>query len=326
MPTAFEKVMDSRKELVDKIIKLMEEGYHHNQSLWSSKAIFPNNPESNVVYRGGNRLRLMIAAMENNFEDPRWMTFRQMAKAGYHLKEEHQSVFCEKWIFTEKKKQISENGKEQIVEVPLEKPKVAYFYVFNASQIEGYPKMEKRILSKDLDAIADAFIDSSECPVYELPRAKAFYQRKSDYICVPLRSMFKDGESFVGTLFHEMAHSTGHESRMNRTFGKKFGDPDYAKEELRAELSALFTSCDLGITPTQEVMEDHSDYLKSWIGALRDDPHELFRACSDAEQISQRIVNNYNKNLEEEEKLKQQEEQEHKKEEEKISERKRLVL
>uniref|UniRef100_UPI003AB8D337 YodL domain-containing protein n=1 Tax=Blautia sp. TaxID=1955243 RepID=UPI003AB8D337 len=98
-----------------------------------------------------------------------------------------------------------------------------------------------------------------------------------------------DAGSFIATLIHEMGHSTGHASRLNRTFGTRFGDPDYAKEELRAELGALFTETDLGVDPSAEVLEDHSDYLKSWIGALRDDPNELFRACADAEKISEHI-------------------------------------
>lgn len=198
MPTAFEKVMDSRKELVNKVIKLMEEGYHHNQSLWSTKAIFPNNPESNVVYRDGNQLRLMIAAMENNFEDPRWMTFRQMAKAGYHLKDVHQSVLCEKWIFTEKKKQISENGKEEIVEVPLEKPKVAYFYVFNASQIEGYPKMEYRELPEDLNEPVIRTRDGKQIKTY-------LYSLVDDHSRYIMQSEFYDNmrQEIVEDTFHK---------------------------------------------------------------------------------------------------------------------------
>ena len=70
---------------------------------------------------------------------------------------------------------------------------------------------------------------------------------------------------------------------------------DYAKEELRAELGALFTSWDLGIHLEEEHYEDHSDYLKSWIKVLRDDYNELFRAYSDAEKISERLLTNYDK-------------------------------
>lgn len=143
--------------------------------------------------------------------------------------------------------------------------------------MQDYPELKKNDLDPDLTKLADDLIRSSECPVYEVVQDNAFYQKGQDHIVLPLRGMFKDAGSFIATLIHEMGHSTGHASRLNRTFGMRFGDPDYAKEELRAELGALFTETDLGVDPSAEVLEDHSDYLKSWIGALRDDPNELFR-------------------------------------------------
>ena len=273
MATAFEKVMDGRKELVEKVIRLMEEGYHNNRPAWDRLAFYPHNPESGSVYKGGNRLRLMVAGMEAGYADPRWMTFKQMEKAGYHLKTGQHGVMCEKWIFKEKRKAEQEDGTQKTVEVELEKPKVAFFYVYNAEQVQDYPELKKNDLDPDLTKLADDLIRSSECPVYELVQDNAFYQKGQDHIVLPLRGMFKDAGSFIATLIHEMGHSTGHASRLNRTFGMRFGDPDYAKEELRAELGALFTETDLGVDPSAEVLEDHSDYLKSWIGALRDDPN-----------------------------------------------------
>ena len=106
----------------------------------------------------------------------------------------------------------------------------------------------------------------------------------------------------MATLVHEMGHSTGHPARLkSKIWHAKFGDEDYAKEELRAELGALFIESDLELDPSGEVLEDHSDYLLSWIGALRKDPNELFRACADAEKISERIVHNYKLYIQQEE-------------------------
>lgn len=300
MSTAYDKVMTSRKQLVDKVILLIQEGYHNNAAKWNRAALRPHNPESGAVYRGGNRLKLMVAAMEQGYEDPRWMTFKQMQGAGYQLKRGQHGVLCEKWIFTERKKQLNEKGEEEFVEVPLDKPKVAYFYVYNAQQIENYPELVKNELDPDLLTLAEQLKESSECPVYEMAQDRAFYNRSGDYICLPLRDYFKDAQSSVGTLIHEMGHSTGHESRLGRKFGTKFGDPNYAREELRAEFGALFLEADLGLESEGEVLEDHSDYLKSWIGALRDDPNELFRACADADKISARLMENYRKQLEKE--------------------------
>lgn len=307
MSTAYDKVMTSRKQLVDKVIRMMQEGYHKNAAKWNRAALRPHNPESGAVYRGGNRLKLMVAAMEQGYEDPRWMTFKQMQGAGYQLKRGQHGVLCEKWIFTERKKQLNEKGEEELVEAPLDKPKVAYFYVYNAQQIENYPELMKNELDPDLLTLAEQLKESSECPVYEMAQDRAFYNRNGDYICLPLRAYFKDAQSFASTLIHEMGHSTGHESRLGRKFGTTFGDPDYAREELRAELGALFLEADLGLESGGEILEDHSDYLKSWIGALRDDPNELFRACADADKISARLMENYRKQLEKEMKKEEEE-------------------
>ena len=293
MPGAFEKVMDSRREIVEKVIRLMEEGYHNNQSAWTIQGIVPYNPESQVTYRGGNRLRLMIAGAEAGYQDSRWMTFRQIQKAGYHLKENQHGILCEKWIFETKVKTKTEDGKEIEEIKELDRPKVSYFYVFNAEQVEGYPDPPIKEYEPDIMQLGEQLIKSSECPIYEVPQDRAYYNRNADHIVIPARYQFKEAKSFVATVAHEMSHSTGHPNRLNRKFGMRFGDKDYAKEELRAELGALFVETDLGVDPSGEVLEDHSDYLLSWIGALRKDPNELFRACADAEKISERLVNNY---------------------------------
>ena len=293
MPGAFEKVMDSRREIVEKVIRLMEEGYHNNQSAWTIQGIVPYNPESQVTYRGGNRLRLMIAGAEAGYQDARWMTFRQIQKAGYHLKKNQHGILCEKWIFETKVKTKTEDGKEIEEIKELDRPKVSYFYVFNAEQVEGYPDPPAIEYEPDIMQIGEQLIKSSECPIYEVPQDRAYYNRNADHIVIPARYQFKEAKSFVATVAHEMSHSTGHPNRLNRKFGMRFGDKDYAKEELRAELGALFVETDLGVDPSGEVLEDHSDYLLSWIGALRKDPNELFRACADAEKISERLVNNY---------------------------------
>ena len=95
-----------------------------------------------------------------------------------------------------------------------------------------------------------------------------------------------------------MSHSTGAPGRLNRKTCGPFGSEGYAKEELRAEIGALFTETDLGIHLAGEHYEDHSDYLRSWIGVIQNDYNEFFRACADAEKISERLVGNYTKKYE----------------------------
>ena len=91
-----------------------------------------------------------------------------------------------------------------------------------------------------------------------------------------------------------MCHSTGHSTRLNRNQTGEFGTPSYAREELIAELGSLFTETSLGFKIEGEHFNDHSNYLKSWIGALKDDYNELFRACSEAEKASNYLLERYN--------------------------------
>lgn len=299
MPGAFDIVMDSRKELVNKIISMMESGYYFNSPEWDRSVFLPHNPLSKCIYKGGNRLRLMVASMEAGYTDSRWATLKQYKDKGYFPKKGEHGVLCEKWIFTCERTVVSEEGiKEKVIE-ELERPQVSYFRVFNALQIQGFPDYIKpKTVDTTVFGMADRLINTSECPVKEENQGRAYYSPGKDIIMLPPRVYFKDDISFVKTLLHEMGHSTGHPDRLNRDLSGTFGSPQYAKEELRAELGSLFCCTDLGLSLRGEHYEDHSDYLKSWIGDLKDDYNELFRACADAEKISQRIKQNYQREYE----------------------------
>lgn len=296
---------ERRKELVEKMISLMESGDFNNRPEWNRYAFSPYNPISNAVYRGGNRLRLMVAALQNHYDDPRWMTFQQCREKGYKVNRGEHGVACEKWIFTRERTKkddqghaiMDENGHAEKETVYLGHPICNWFTVFNAAQIDGIPELEMPAYdaSQGLGETIDNLKNTSECPVIEKRQGRAFYSPSRDEIILPPRQVFKDEISFAKTLLHEMSHSTGHETRLNRNLKHGFGTPEYAMEELRAELGALFTESDMGLALTAEHYEDHSDYLKSWIGALRNDPNELFRACEDAETIAERLVGNYMK-------------------------------
>lgn len=299
-------VAAKRKDLVEKIISMMEtDGFFNNPDEWNRLAFAPHNPLSKTIYHGINRIRLMFAAYQNHYDDPRWATFHQISSAGYKVKKGAHGVTCEKWSFYKEQTVRDANGKplkgpdgkslKEIVE--LEHPVCRFFTVFHASQIEGFPTLnqEKEFQQVELLELADQLIQVSECPVRELPQGRAYYSRTNDEIVLPLRAVFKDEESFLKTLIHESSHSTGAESRLNRPFGTSFGDEAYAKEELIAEISSLFIESDLGINLRSEHFEDHSDYLKSWMGALKKDYTIFFQAVGEAEKAAARIVGNYRK-------------------------------
>ena len=295
MAGAFDIVMSERRALVEKIINMMQQGdFFRNAAEWNTAALSPQNPLSNVRYKGGNRLRLMAHVVMNHYTDPRWATAKQYMEKGYHIRKGEHGVICEKWIFDKKQKVRDVHGNESYETVPLEYPQVSYFRVFNSEQVEDFPAFEKDEQKvTDVSVMADRLIETSECPVELLAQERAYYSVAEDKIILPLRSQFKDEESFVKTLLHEMSHSSGAKERLNRDMSGMFGTESYAREELRAEIGSLFTGYDLGLQLASEHYEDHSDYLKSWIGVLKDDYNELFRACADAEKISERLIGNY---------------------------------
>ena len=302
MASAFEIVMQERKDLVDKIIGMMKQGdFFHNAPEWDRETLKPQNPLSKVWYRGGNRMKLMAVVTERGYRDPRWATAKQLFDKGYHIKAGEHGTICEKWIFEKEKRTKDEHGNTVREVVRLDRPQVMYFRVFNGEQVENFPEYVPHAQDEkktQLGEMIEQIISTSECPIIEAAQDRAYYSPSQDRIVLPLRSMFKDEESFVKTAIHEMGHSTGHPTRLNRPLSGMFGSEEYAKEELRAEIGALFTEADLGISLKGEHYEDHSDYLRSWIGALQNDYNEFFRACADAEQIAKRLVGNYTKKYE----------------------------
>jgi antirestriction protein ArdC len=127
---------------------------------------------------------------------------------------------------------------------------------------------------------------------------RAYYTPSRDAIVMPPRESFKSKEGYYGTLLHETGHWTGHKDRLDRSELQKgaFGSELYAREELRAELSSVFLSAETGL---QYDVTRHAAYLQSWVGALRNDKHEIFRASRDAERIADYVLAfEYGKTLE----------------------------
>ena len=110
--TAFEIVMENRKEVVDELIKSMEEGYVATRQLWDKMAVRPQNPVSQIYYRGGNRFRLSMEAVKRGYKDPRWLTYNQATENGWQVKKGQKGVLCEKWIFSKTVKEKDEKGVE----------------------------------------------------------------------------------------------------------------------------------------------------------------------------------------------------------------------
>ena len=307
-PVRSDYISEHRKAVVEQMIELIESGKSFYSRQWSADAMRPRNPISGALYHGANRLILMNRAIKEGYRDPRWMTFKQLSEKGYFVKKGEKAVRLEKWIFTDKKPLEDEKGnplknaKGQIIyeEVLLPRPKCNLFSVFNGEQIRDFPKYEPRIVVEgEIGDRINALILSSECPVNEVAQDRSFYSPSVDEIFLPLRSAFTDQNAFAEVAAHEMIHSTGHDSRLAREFGRRdpFGRPDdkYCMEELRAELGAVFLMGDIGIPPAEKEMSGAAAYLESYLQVLKKNPNILFRIASEADKASGYLLDNFQK-------------------------------
>lgn len=294
--SAVERVKERRAVVVEKVIADMK----RDGLRWSEPylpTMTPHNPVTGTVYQGGNRLHLAFTGMMRGFEDNRWCTFKQIQDAGWHLRKGSKSALIERWKAFVIKSENEETGEEEVTGRYMRL--VGCWNVFNASEIEGIPaEPVPQHVSDRTASIATDLIASSRCPVTESPGYlnMAAYAPLLDRILIAPRETFRSDESFTRTLLHEMTHSTGHPSALNRGCNTDFGSPEYAKEELVAELGSLFLSADLGIQSADmegEFYESHVAYLKSWISALENDPDYLFKAASQADKASAYLKERY---------------------------------
>lgn len=301
-------VEESRRQIVQGLIDLMESGDLDWSRGWSIAAILPQNPVSKVTYNGGNRMRLMYDAMKNGYDDPRYMTYVQAQQKGWQVKRGAKGRLCEKWIFERLEDQEDPvTGRKEKALVELKHPMVSYFYVYHASDIEGIVPYVTPNMDHPLSEMIDTLIRASPCPVKEMLQGQAYYSPSEDLIVMPPRDFFKTDADFIKTLAHEEGHSTGAPGRLNRNIKNHFGSEGYAREELVAELSSLFLTADLGLPTDGRVAENTAAYLQSWIGALKEDPDFLFSASSDAEKAAGMIKKNFERELKKKDRIKENE-------------------
>ena len=120
--------------------------------------------------------------------------------------------------------------------------------------------------------------------------SQAYYSLKKDEIHLPPLNDFLSLQDYYSTAFHETGHSTGHQSRLNRKLDNKFGTPEYAEEELRAEIASMFLGQEFGVSADTNAIRNNSAYVKAWIEKLEEDPSVLFKAIADANNIMKYIV------------------------------------
>ena len=282
---------DFRQEVTDSIVRMLEEGVAPWQKPWEATGV-PQNPTTGKSYRGGNAIHLMASQIRGGFEDPRWMTYRQAAEQGWQVRKGENGAQIEFWEMKKpKERDGNPKGEDQ---ADNEKPRLVHrvYTVFNAKQIDGIPPYQPRVHTAFETAQAgERILTNSGAKISHDQVDRAFYSPGSDSIHLPPREVFKDAPGYYGTALHELSHWTGHKDRLNRATlneSYRFGDVNYAREELRAELASVFLAAERGIPHDPA---SHAAYVGSWIKALREDKNEIFRAAHDASIATDYLLN-----------------------------------
>lgn len=167
------------------------------------------------------------------------------------------------------------NGKPQYIEHDFEpyEPKV-----------QPYTHEEQMELAEDM-------LTRSGAKILHDRADRCSYSPSEDTIHMVSKDWFEKLEEYYSTALHELGHWTGHSSRLDRNISNTFGTPEYAKEELRAEMASVYLSIDLGLPLSEKGMENHAAYVQSWMETLKKDKFEFVKACADAQKIAGYIKN-----------------------------------
>ena len=275
---AFEKLTPERKALVETILQNLENG----DGLWKQGWVNTGVPESAITgkqYHGINNFYLTLISIIKGYSDNRWLTYKQMEDT---RKPFDRSVL-DGMTADERQEYLDANV------YPVRK----YYRVFNGDLIEGIPEKEKREIdpsgiNERAENVLSYWSENEAKIIYG--GGSAYYRPSTDEIHLPKKEMFYDMPEFYATALHEVGHSTGHKSRLNRDLSGGFGTPDYATEELRAEIASLFMEQDLEIKVSEKHVENNSKYIKAWHEKIAEDPNVLFTAIADADRIAKYVI------------------------------------
>lgn len=271
----------------DDIIRIIEtEKLLPWQKPWSSVGL-AHSVKSNRTY---NMLNQMLLGKPGA-----WGSFKTWSDMGYRIKKDEKSSRVYEWFYVDpKSKDADAEDKPEDSKKNNKVPVLRYYCVFHESQVEtadGKPYKAKKSKVKKVDHIkqAEKFVSNYK----ELSKIKgikankesndAYYDPRKDIIVSPKIDQYKTANDFYSTLFHEIVHSTGHKSRLDRGFDSKtaFGSEDYSKEELIAELGSAIICARLGID-NDKTIKDSAKYCKAWIKALKGDAKLLVSASTGA--------------------------------------------
>ena len=308
--------------ITDKIIKMLKSTKASDyKKTWEDDAFFiPINFESKKPYRGVNRMLLQERiGLTEAFANPYFLTFKQIKKhkgtlkkgaKGYEVvyysiryvvpadknsgRKAYSSTNAHKVIDFLDKHKLPENIVTRI-------PMIRYYNVYNGEDIIGIDfklpevKIGRAVPDTAPENQAAALIVENypNPPAIKHGGNEAYYKLSEDLVRMPKIEQFDSVNDYYRTLFHELTHSTRHESRLNREkISFRFGDSGYAKEELVAEFGAVFLSAWAGIMWYNN--KNHAAYLKGWNSAIKEAENDnkfLMKAASLAQAATDYILN-----------------------------------
>lgn len=270
----------------DRIIEQLNKGTVPWHKPWTDGGL-PQNLISKQYYRGINIMMLAMEGYEHNL----FISFNQLHGIGGKVKKGEKGHMVVFWSQVDNKQE----GTEQVLENKEQKKKsiLRYYYVFNIAQCENIPDkyLPPARETKELPSCEAIVKAMPTCPVIKHKEQKAYYNFKDDFVNMPKKKSFKNDESYYSTLFHELIHSTGHESRLKReTLAQmsEFGDDAYSLEELVAEMGTCYLQSFAGITSE---FQQSTAYIQGWLAKLKGDKRFIFTAARAAQKAADYILN-----------------------------------
>jgi antirestriction protein ArdC len=274
------------KEVTTQIIQQLEAGVKPWRCPWvlpQSSRMLPYSACTDKPYSGINTLILWSQMMLKKYTTNGWVTFKQAHHRGGHVVKGEVGTRCFYYSILDVEEEV--DGKIVI----NKKPFLKSFTVFNVDQIDGgnfslseeIPTEEKFEPHQRAEELVKA--TGAKVRIF----GKAAYSPSQDIVFFPFRGAFQKVEDYYATVFHELVHWTGHETRLNRGKFSKFGDEKYAFEELVAELGSAFICADLGLLGDYA---NHASYVDSWLRLFKEHDNAILKAASLAAKAHKYIV------------------------------------
>jgi len=278
---------DLYREVTEKIVAAMEGGAGQFMMPWHGGIVpplLPTNAATGKPYRGVNVVTLWAEATIKRYISGHWASYRQWQELGAQVRKGQRGTLIVFYKKLDPEPGLLEGEENASPPRFVARP----WHVFNAEQVDGWqppiPEIQSRV---EIDEQVAAFVAATGAEVRHGAHAACF-RRDLDRIDMPSPELFigtgtsSPTEAYHAVLLHELVHYSGGPGRLEREFGKRFGDRAYAFEELIAELGAAFLCSAFRIV--NEPRPDHAKYLSSWLAILDDDKKAVFTAASKAQE------------------------------------------